>query len=527
MRTLKSIVLAGAMLLATPAFFSSCRENAPEIDYEMKVTVVNDFSKVVDAINSGALSNEQAIAQLVAAIDKMSTDQQTKLKAIMDVIVSMNNTLDAKLAAIEAAMKAQTITMENKLALIEQVINSQATTLETKLGAIEAALKEQTIAMEAKMDLIKNVLADQNATLETKLGAIEAAMKEQTIALSDKLALIVQTIKDQTTSFENKMDLLAKAIESLPNYTEKLEAVKTAFENINPNSQLETLNALLDKYAQNFTDRLAGVSGWLMEIGYGNGRLDMIRKAIESLGGYGEKLDAINQQMTALLQALESGNMSEKEAMAEIAKKIKELELNAGVGVPKETMEYVDLGLPSGIKWAKCDLGASSPEIYGDEYAWGETWTKRSSDYYYFTDIVEGQYTKYDSRDKRFFLEKEDDVAYLRLGEGWRYPTWNEVQELIDNCTVTESTLNGWLGLMFISKINNNYIFFNYYSSLGLPASWLWTSAVVESDPTMAKCLYFKRNSETGKIMVKRFDRQRRTRLPIRPVYVKRAAIEK
>ena len=514
------------MLLATPAFFSSCRENAPEIDYEMKVTVVNDFSKVVDAINSGALSNEQAIAQLVAAIDKMSTDQQTKLKAIMDVIVSMNNTLDAKLAAIEAAMKAQTITMENKLALIEQVINSQATTLETKLGAIEAALKEQTIAMEAKMDLIKNVLADQNATLETKLGAIEAAMKEQTIALSDKLALIVQTIKDQTTSFENKMDLLAKAIESLPNYTEKLEAVRAAFENINPNSQLETLNALLDKYAQNFTDRLAGVSGWLMEIGYGNGRLDMIRKAIESLGGYGEKLDAINQQMTALLEALESGNMSEKEAMAEIAKKIKELELNAGVGVPKETMEYVDLGLPSGIKWAKCDLGASSPEIYGDEYSWGETWTKWSDDYYYFTDIVEGQYTKYDSRDKRFFLEKEDDVAYLRLGEGWRYPTWNEMQELIDNCTVTESTLNGWPGVMFVSKINNNYIFFGYRTK-GSAGGLRWTSAVVESNPTLAKCLSFERNDETNKIDVSRYDNERKYRMPVRPVYVKRAAIEK
>lgn len=512
------------MLLATPAFFSSCRENAPEIDYEMKVTVVNDFSKVVDAINSGALSNEQAIAQLVAAIDKMSTDQQTKLKAIMDVIVSMNNTLDAKLAAIEAAMKAQTITMENKLALIEQVINSQATTLETKLGAIEAALKEQTIAMEAKMDLIKNVLADQNATLETKLGAIEAAMKEQTIALSDKLALIVQTIKDQTTSFENKMDLLAKAIESLPNYTEKLEAVRAAFENINPNSQLETLNALLDKYAQNFTDRLAGVSGWLMEIGYGNGRLDMIRKAIESLGGYGEKLDAINQQMTALLQALESGNMSEKEAMAEIAKKIKELELNAGVGVPKETMEYVDLGLPSRIMWAKCDLGGTSPEKYGDEYSWGETWTKTSNDYYYFTDIVEGQYTKYDSRDKRFFLEKEDDAAYLRLGEGWRYPTWNEVQELYDNCTATESTLNGWPGVMFVSKINNNYIFFGYYrkSSSG---GYRLSSALNPSDASAVKCMRFKK--EGDRIVLKQeYLNRDGSRLPIRPVYVKRAAKE-
>ncbi len=488
MKAIKSIMLASAMLLATPAFFSSCRENAPEVDYEMKVTVVNDFAKVVDAINSGALKNEQAILQLVAAIDKMNVNQQTKLQAIMDVIVSLNNTLDAKLATIEAALKAQTITMENKLALIEQVIKSQGT------------------------------------TLDTKLGAIEAAMKEQTIALSDKLTLIEQVIKDQTSSFNTKMDILAQAIQSLPDYTEKLEAVKTAFENINPNSQLEALNALLDKYGDNFTNKLSSISGWFMEIGYGNGRLDQIIKAIESLSGYGGKLDAINEQMTALLQALESGNISEKDAMAEIAKKLKELELNSGVGVPKETMEYVDLGLPSKIMWAKCDLGETSPEKYGDRYSWGETWTKWSTDYYYFDDIVEGQYTKYDSRDKRYFLEKEDDAAYLRLGEGWRTPTWNEVQELYDNCTVTASTLNGWPGVMFISKINNNYIFFGY-NTIGVKESRRWTSAVVESNPTMAKCLYFERDDETGKIVVKRDDYKRKNHIPVRPVYVKRAIL--
>lgn len=438
MRTFRSIILAGAMLLAIPAFFSSCKENAPELDYEMKVTVVNDFTNVVDAINQSNVSKEQAIKNIAAAIDNMKGDQNDKLQAII------------------------------------AALNSTNTTLEKQLNVIAGAMQSMSIDLPAKVELIKT------------------------------------------------------AVEGRPDYNEKLEAVRAAFQNINPNSQLEALNALLDKYGQNFTDKLSSISGWFMEIGYGNGRLDMIKRAIESLGGYGGKLDAINTQMTALLQALESGNMSDKEAMAEIAKKIKELELNSGVIKSKETMEYVDLGLPSKIMWAKCDLGATSPEKYGDEYSWGETWTKIGTENYYFTDIVEGQYTKYDSRDKRFFLEKEDDVAYLRLGEGWRYPTWNEVQELIDNCTVTESRLNGRLGLMFISKINNNYIFFNYYSSLlGIPASWLWTSAVVESDPTMAKCLYFKRNDETGKIMVKRFDRQRSNRFPIRPVYVKRGAIVK
>ena len=434
MRTFKSILLAGSMLLAIPAFFSSCKENAPELDYEMKVTVVNDFTNVVDAINQSNVSKEQAIKNIAAAIDNMKGDQNDKLQAII------------------------------------AALNSTNTTLEKQLNVIAGAMQSMSIDLPAKVELIKT------------------------------------------------------AVEGRPDYNEKLEAVRAAFQNINPNSQLEALNALLDKYGENFTDKLSSISGWFMEIGYGNGRLDMIKRAIESLGGYGGKLDAINTQMTALLQALESGNMSDKEAMAEVAKKLKELELNSGVSTAKETMEYVDLGLPSGIKWAKCDLGASSPERYGDEYSWGETWTKTSYEYYYFTDIVEGQYTKYDSRDKRYFLEKEDDVAYLRLGEGWRTPTWNEMQELIDNCTVTESTLNGWPGVMFVSKINNNYIFFGYRTK-GLTKALRWTSAVVESNPTLAKCLSFERNYETNKIDVSRYDNERKRRIPVRPVYVKRAIL--
>ena len=434
MRTFRSIILAGAMLLAIPAFFSSCKENAPELDYEMKVTVVNDFTNVVDAINQSNVSKEQAIKNIATAIDNMKGDQNDKLQAII------------------------------------AALNSTNTTLEKQLNVIAGAMQSMSIDLPAKVDIIKT------------------------------------------------------AVEGRPDYNEKLEAVRAAFQNINPNSQLEALNALLDKYGKNFADKLSSISGWFIEIGYGNGRLDLIKTAIESLGGYGGKLDAINTQMIALLQALESGNMSDKDAMAEIAKNIKDLEFNAGVGVPKETMEYVDLGLPSGIMWAKCDLGASSPERYGDEYSWGETWTKKNDNYYYFTDIVEGQYTKYDSRDKRFFLEKEDDVAYLRLGEGWRTPTWNEVQELYDNCTVTESTLNGWPGAMFVSKINNNYIFFGYWKKYST-GGYRWSSALDPSNPSFAKSMYFIK--EGDRIVLKQENVKRDdSSIPVRPVYVKRAAKE-
>lgn len=205
MRTFKSILLAGAMLLATPVFFSSCEEDGTLLRYKTEVTVVNDFNKVVDAINNGSLTNEQAIAQITAAINNMDVDQQTKLQAIMDAITSVNNTIATKLAVIEAAMKAQTISIEGKLALIE--------------------------------DVIKN----QNSTLDIKLGAIAAAMKEQTIALTEKMQIIESVMKDQKTAFETKIDIFANAVINLPNYEDILEAIKTALISVNPNEQLKLL----------------------------------------------------------------------------------------------------------------------------------------------------------------------------------------------------------------------------------------------------------------------------------------------
>lgn len=434
MRTFKSILLAGSMLLAIPAFFSSCKENAPELDYEMKVTVVNDFTDVVDAINQSNVSKEQAIKNIATAIDNMKGDQNDKLQAIV------------------------------------AALNSTNTTLEKQLNVIAGAMQSMSIDLPAKVDLIKT------------------------------------------------------AVEGRPDYNEKLEAVRAAFQNINPNSQLETLNTLLDKYGKNIADKLASISGWIMYVGNGNGSLDLIKTAIESLGGYGGKLDAINTQMIALLQALESGNMSDKDAMAEIAKNIKDLEFNAGVGVPKETMEYVDLGLPSNIKWAKCDLGETVPEACGLSYSWGETWYKGQAfeDSYYFNNGKWGEFFKYNTAGANpVTLDKEDDVAFLRLGEGWRIPTWADVLELYENCTITEASLNGVLGVMFISKKNNNYIFLAYNKLSGRIRIDRWTNTLSNDNAAFAAVLALKKYDNGSVGMRDNTYGKRFNIFPIRPVYVK------
>lgn len=475
MRTFKSILLAGALLLATPVFFSSCEEDGTLLRYKMEVTVVNDFNKVVDAINNGSLTNEQAIAQITAAINNMDVDQQTKLQAIMDAITSVNNTIATKLAVIEAAMKAQTISIEGKLALIEDVIQNQNTVFDIKLGAIEAMLKEQTIAMEKKMDLIKNILADQNATLENKLAAIAATMREQTIALTEKMQIIESVMKDQQTAFETKIDIFTGAVMNLPNYEDILEAIKTAIININPNEQLKFLQGVLDKYCNDELRNpdipysykgklyycLAEIEDTLRYMTYTDDKFKAIRKAIEKLAGENAKLDGILDNMKKIVEAIQAGKTSENEGWAEIAKMLEMLKTTAGIGGSTDKVEYVDLGLPSGNLWATCNLGASAPEAYGDYYAWGEVEPKQvytnSNHKWYKEGAPSLGFTKYNNEDGKLSLEDEDDAVIQKLGNGWRTPTLADFRELTNQkyTTIKKTTLNGVAGYQITSKKNN------------------------------------------------------------------------
>lgn len=113
--------------------------------------------------------------------------------------------------------------------------------------------------------------------------------------------------------------------------------------------------------------------------------------------------------------------------------------------------EYVDLGLPSGLKWATCNVGASKPSGYGDYFAWGETSpkSKYSWETYFDYDYEDGSkihFKNYENRSKKE-LESRHDVARLKWGGTWRIPTYAEMKELKDNCTwkcTVSSGVSGW-----------------------------------------------------------------------------------
>jgi hypothetical protein len=147
------------------------------------------------------------------------------------------------------------------------------------------------------------------------------------------------------------------------------------------------------------------------------------------------------------------------------------------------TPEAVDLGLPSGLKWASFNLGASAPEEYGDYYAWGET-----EPYYNSLDPLTwkpGKEAGYDwasykwcmgasvtmtkycynncfgyqgFTDTKTVLDPEDDTANVNLGGSWHIPTDAEWMELMENCTWNWTMRNGINGY-HVTASNGNSIF--------------------------------------------------------------------
>jgi hypothetical protein len=154
--------------------------------------------------------------------------------------------------------------------------------------------------------------------------------------------------------------------------------------------------------------------------------------------------------------------------------------------------DAVDLGLPSGLKWASFNLGATNPEEYGDYYAWGETepyyelghaqsenpvWKPGKEAGYDWSTYKwcmgsKNTLTKYCSNssygyngfwDTKTVLDLEDDAAHVNLGSSWRMPTDAEFTELRENCTWEWTSMNGINGQK-VTGPNGNSIF--------LPAAW-------------------------------------------------------
>ncbi len=181
---------------------------------------------------------------------------------------------------------------------------------------------------------------------------------------------------------------------------------------------------------------------------------------------------------------------------------------NSGSNGSYNGHEYVDLGLPSGTLWATCNVGATTPEGYGDYFAWGETKPKSIYNWstYKYCNGGGDQLTKYCSNfkygyhgfsDNLTVLQPEDDAATANWGSGWCIPTMEQWEELYKNTDHTWKVWDGVNGRLFRGK-NGALLFLpaagdrwdvelRYVGSSGL----YWSSSLLTDYPVGAWSFYF------------------------------------
>ena len=215
-----------------------------------------------------------------------------------------------------------------------------------------------------------------------------------------------------------------------------------------------------------------------------------------------------------------------------------------------KTPEPIDLGLPSGLKWASFNLGAKKAEESGDYFTWGETEPYYSSLdpltwkpdkqygyswlYYKWAMGSEKTLTKYNSdaeygyngfTDGKYILEPEDDAAYVNLGDKWRMPTDYEWEELTSKCSFAWTSKNGVNGCQLTGP-NGNSIFipaagFIYWSGLSYNGTegYYWSLTGYKEYPDCSYGFWF-RSTGTGCCSLERC-----FGFTIRPVYGDRKII--
>ena len=197
--------------------------------------------------------------------------------------------------------------------------------------------------------------------------------------------------------------------------------------------------------------------------------------------------------------------------------------------------EYVDLGLPSGTLWATCNVGADSPEEFGDYYAWGETATKKkySWDSYAFSKgeqemsryCLQSENAYNGNTDNLNTLLPMDDAATVKWGGEWQMPTKGQMEELIDNryTTLEKTTLNGVSGYKITSKSNAGSIFLpaagcHYDLVYGSGSKGEYWSRSLDTSNSLCACKLTLYSGETKMTE----DIERVYGLPVRPVLVKK-----
>ncbi len=183
--------------------------------------------------------------------------------------------------------------------------------------------------------------------------------------------------------------------------------------------------------------------------------------------------------------------------------------------------DFIDLGLPSKTFWNDENVGSIRPQYHGKYYAWGENRSKNDYTWANYSQSLVSNLKEYNfgywNGNRLLMYNYYTSLSYDNDLYGSGIPTKAEFTELVNNCTLTETTIHGVKGVKFTSKNNGKFIFLPYAGSCydgktpdDGTSSYYWTSTSYNSDKAYAISL------ANGKVTSTTC--QKRTGLPYRSV---------
>lgn len=383
----------------------------------------------------------------------------------------------------EEAVMSQKATTD---ALADKANSSTVTEIQNSVKAIQDALPQgssTTNTIVLKDDLERDYMKKTDATINETTK--EVTVNGKTLKIEE---IVNQTVYGEPNPPTKPDVITSENLESsLENYYTKAE-VDEAIEGVDVSEQLE--DYVLKETAESTYAK---------------------KSEIPSLTEYAKSAEVANTYATKT--AIEDMATNTK-----INEKIIPISDDVINSLYHQNKRYVDLGLPSGLLWAECNLGAKSEEDYGLYFSWGETQGYRDASskggfswgtYKFGGSATANSQSKYNSTDGLTTLENEDDAVKTVMGNIWRMPTSAEFKELYDNTVAGDGTKNsyGWIedykgtginGLLRKSKTNDNTIFFPAagYASGGSMRDvgsygYYWSSSLNSSGSNYAYYLTF------------------------------------
>ena len=546
--------IAGMLFLvgvAAPVTFTSCDTAAsmPEIN----LTMESDYSGIIEAIKNGNKSLTDQLALIETAIKNGFKGNDEAIKLIEAAVKALQGTVEDKLAAIETAIESQTTSLETKLGLIEAAVKTGAADAQEQQELIAKAIKALQGSLEEKLAKIEEAVKGQTTSLETKLGLIETAVKEGLAGseeeqkliqeaiealegtVEDKLAKLEEAIKGQTTSLGTKLAAIEAAVKSgAADAAEQQELIKEAIEALGDalGDAMSSIKSAIGSQTTGLSTKLAAIETALKN-GFVNEKnaLDLIKTAVASIsttvGGMGTAMGVAVQNIIDAINGISSASSNEEivKALNDIFDAIEGLTdfetiipaiYNAIIKlIEGDTINgyaYVEMG--DGLKWATMNVGATSPEEYGDYFAWGETTASKTNyDWDTYFDTSDGGVTflKY-ANDKKTKLDPEDDAASQIWKGTWRIPTYTEWAALRDEVNfewawTDDYNETGIPGMVVTSKVagyEGNSIFLpatgaqagtsGEHAQQEGTQGYYWSSVLYEGDSDMASDLRFMDN---------------------------------